>query len=118
MHRLGLALIVASLSGATRPPEPILAEDFDGPDSAAHVALFHSPLVALVAGEGVGHSRALRVTYAGNAHGSERVVGVMPLPVPGIERTLAYDVRFDRDFQFVLGGKLHGLGIASPGFGR
>jgi hypothetical protein len=111
---LCLALIMALIAGAARPPGPIFSEDFDSPMSARRVALLRSTRVEVIAGEGVRDSKALRVTYAGNDHGSERVVSVAPLAVPGIERTLEYDVRFDRDFQFVRGGKLYGLGSRHP----
>lgn len=94
--------------GAGRPP--LFAENFDGPDSAGRVAQFRSPLAVLADGAGVGGTRALRLTYSGDGHGSTRFVATVPLSRPVAEATLSYDVRFDRDFQFVLGGKLHGLG--------
>lgn len=55
-------------------------------------------------------SNGVRIRYQGFELGSERTVFSCPLPRKGTEYTLLYDVRFDKDFQFVKGGKLHGLG--------
>jgi hypothetical protein len=54
----------------------------------------------------------LRAEYTGYDRGSERIVRHLFLPEPALEYSLNYDVRFDRDFQFVKGGKLIGLGPA------
>ncbi|WP_341887615.1 polysaccharide lyase [Variovorax sp. YR752] len=55
-------------------------------------------------------SAGVRIRYQGFELGSERTVFSCPLPRRGLEYTLSYDVRFEPDFQFVKGGKLHGLG--------
>lgn len=68
----------------------------------------------VVEGEGVHGGRALKVTYEGGERGSERVTARYPFGERGLEYTLMYDVKFDKDFQFVKGGKLHGLGPDSP----
>lgn len=41
---------------------------------------------------------------------------MVPLPLATRETaaTLVFDVRFDHDFQWMLEGKLHGLGPAKP----
>ncbi|MCC5875845.1 MAG: hypothetical protein JJU11_06470, partial [Candidatus Sumerlaeia bacterium] len=57
---------------------------------------------------------ALKVRYEGFEQGSRRVVRQIPLGESGDEYTLQFDVRFDDDFQFVRGGKLHGLGPSRP----
>ncbi|HEX8830995.1 MAG TPA: hypothetical protein VF705_07515 [Longimicrobium sp.] len=96
------------------PPagRPILAEDFETEGGPVHARLIEHPRLSVAAGEGTGGGRALRARYVGGPMGSERIVRLVPLPTPGIEYTLNYDVKFDRHFQFVRGGKLHGLGPA------
>ena len=89
---------------------PVLAEDFESDRGAVYRILARDPRLTAVAGEGVGGGRALRTTYVGGPMGSARVVHIIPLGTAGTDYTLNYDVRFDRDFQFVQGGKLHGLG--------
>ncbi|WP_332400292.1 polysaccharide lyase [Vibrio metschnikovii] len=51
----------------------------------------------------------VRVTYEPYERGSKRVLGSFPLNRQVTEATLSYDVRFHKDFEFVRGGKLHGL---------
>jgi len=63
---------------------------------------------------GTDGSRGARVAYRGFDRGSERVHFQCALPKPGPEYTLEYSIRFDRDFQFVKGGKLPGLGPDLP----
>lgn len=58
---------------------------------------------------GEGNNPCLETSYVPNNRGTERVTGLTPLP-PGLEYTLSYDVKFSDDFEFVIGGKLHGLG--------
>jgi hypothetical protein len=94
------------------PPEAerIFQEDFESesPEFARHALLDLAP------GEGVGGSTGLRATYVGEDRGSSRIVMQQRLPERGTEYTLVYDVRFEDDFQFVRGGKLHGLGPSRP----
>ena len=66
--------------------------------------------LTLTPGKGADNSTGLRAEYRGYHRGSERIVTHLPLPAPGNEYTLNYDVRFAEDFQFVKGGKLLGLG--------
>jgi hypothetical protein len=98
----------------SNPRPPVLSEDFEAEGGALQRALSGDPRLSIVPGEGVGGSRALRASYVGGPMGSERLVRSIPLGQPGLEYTLSYDVKFDRDFQFVLGGKLHGLGPERP----
>ena len=105
---------ILPLCAASSPEKPVLAEDFESDSGAVYRILARDPRLVAVAGQGVGGGRALRTTYVGGPTGS----GVMALSIPlgeaGDDYTLNYDVRFDRDFQFVLGGKMHGLGPRRP----
>lgn len=94
--------------------QPVFAEDFESGGGALGVDRLRDPRLAIVEPEGVGGGHALRVTYVGGPMGSERLVRVLPLGGSGTEFTLSYDVKFDRDFQFVRGGKMHGLGPRRP----
>jgi len=91
--------------------QPALSMDFDEnpPKGPADQLLQHEKLT-LAPGAGVDGSNGLRAEYTGSDRGSERIVKHLFLPEPGLEYSLNYDVRFDRDFQFVKGGKLLGLG--------
>lgn len=110
------AAVLAASSGTARPvsPAPVLAEDFESDQGAVYRLLAEDPRLVAMAGEGVGGGRALRTTYVGGPTGSGVMVRVIPLGQAGSDYTLNYDVRFDRDFQFVLGGKMHGLAPARP----
>jgi hypothetical protein len=93
------------------PVRPICATDFESPDELGlYDRLKRDKLVKVVNGKGVAGSKALRVTYRGNKNGSERIVNTFKLPEALDEATLVFDVKFDKDFQFLKGGKLHGLG--------
>lgn len=59
-------------------------------------------------GCGTNNSRCLRHHYKPSDIGSRPQVRYYPLP-KALEYTLQYDIRFDADFEFVQGGKLHGL---------
>lgn len=108
-----MAALAATLLGTPSAPEkPVLAEDFESDNGSVYRILARDPRLVAVAGEGVGGSRALRVTYVGGPTGSGVMALAIPLGEAGDDYTLNYDVRFDRDFQFVLGGKMHGLGPA------
>lgn len=99
-----LAATVAFGQGA-----PLLKETFEGEgQSCLKRRLTDRPSTAI--GPYGRESRGVRVDYVGYEQGSGRIVFRCPLPSKGLEYTLSYDVRFDKDFQFVRGGKLHGLG--------
>ena len=90
---------------------PVLSLDFDSPEPGPATArLLRQEQLSLAPGGGVGGSTGLRADYVGYDRGSERIVTTLALPEPGPEFSLNYDVRFEPDFQFVRGGKLHGLG--------
>ena len=116
-HRLvtagaGLAMVAAAGTAAAEDcAAPVLAADFEA-DSGLARALAAHPLLSIEEAPDGGH--ALKARYVGNAHGSERIVVRYPLGVTGTDFTLVYDVWLAPDFQFVLGGKMHGLGPAQP----
>ena len=68
----------------------------------------------VVDGAGVHGGKALLATFEGYERGSHRLTKRLPFGERGDEYTLNYDVRFSADFQFVKGGKLHGLGPDKP----
>ena len=92
---------------------PLLDENFDRPGGFAEL-LLADPHVQLIRKGGPDGSKAIRVSYVGSKEGSERVVVGYPLKRAVMEATLAFDVRFGEDFQWVKGGKLHGLGPENP----
>lgn len=55
-----------------------------------------------------GQGRCLKVTYQPDEQGSPRLTFRENLP-PASEYTLTYNLRFDKDFEWVKGGKLPGL---------
>ncbi|EKO3566648.1 polysaccharide lyase [Vibrio metschnikovii] len=59
----------------------------------------------------------VRVTYEPYEQGSLRVLKAFPLSKPVQDATLSYDVKFHKDFEFVKGGKLHGLRGNKPSAG-
>jgi hypothetical protein len=67
----------------------------------------------LVEGDGVDSSFAIRTDYVGYERGSKRVV-VRHNIIPSDFYSLRFAVRFCKGFDFALGGKLHGLGPATP----
>jgi N-sulfoglucosamine sulfohydrolase len=91
--------------------EPVLSMDFESvtPGGPADYLLQHQKLT-LAPGAGMNGSTGLQAQYTGFERGSERIVRHVFLPEPGLEYSLNYDVLFDKDFQFVRGGKLLGLG--------
>ena len=91
-----------------------LTIDFDEAGDPLAAVLAKHPKNAIVEGGGVDGSSGLRTTYVGGEMGSERVVIQPRLDAPLREATLSFDVRFDENFQFVRGGKLHGLGPTRP----
>ena len=104
-------MVAMPLACAAQGPAPVLSMDFEsaGTGSDAERLLQHEHL-SLAPGDGAGGSTGLRATYVGYDRGSQRIVRTLPLPEPGLEFSLNYDVRFEPDFQFVKGGKLLGLG--------
>lgn len=91
----------------------LLEENFDRVGSFGRLLLSDAHVKLLRKG-GPDGSDAIRVAYVGSKEGSERVVMRHPLKKAVEEATLSFDVRFGEDFQWVKGGKLHGLGPENP----
>ena len=91
-----------------------MAASFDRQEEELAKKLLSNRYITLAPDAGPDGSNAIRVTYEGDDRGSKRVVVSPPLPRRVNEATLCYRVRFASDFQFVLGGKLHGLGPQRP----
>ena len=90
--------------------ELILKIDFENDLNNKNVKrLLSHELIELSEGEGVNNSNAIKVTYEGYKRGSKRVMRLIKLPIKLKEATLNYSVKFDENFNFVMGGKLHGL---------
>lgn len=58
--------------------------------------------------------KAMRITYPGSPIGSPRFGANVRLRKPSRAVSLTYTVKFEKDFQFVRGGKLPGLGPEQP----
>ncbi|MFP4172771.1 MAG: polysaccharide lyase [Candidatus Hydrogenedentota bacterium] len=113
---LGCALVLGGISTGVAHAEPlVLFESFDADDTEdLHERLERHRLLSIAEGEGVDGSTGLRADYVGFDEGSERIVVRHSLEREMAEATLSYDVKFPEEFQFVRGGKLHGLGPESP----
>jgi len=93
----------------------LLHEDFDGDTSSGLGAmLLDHPLIERADGTGLDGTDGIRVAYKGYEKGSKRVVVRYPLARKVEKATLQFDVRFEEDWQWVHGGKLHGLGPERP----
>jgi hypothetical protein len=67
-----------------------------------------------VVGQGVNKSDAVLVYYRGNERGSKRVLLNTLLDDRALKAELKFSVKFCDNFDFVKGGKLHGLGPLKP----
>jgi hypothetical protein len=107
-----LFLLFGTLSRASS----LFQDDFDKKEnSKIFQRLFNKEnLVEIVPGAGVSQTPGLRVTYVGNEVGSKRIVSRFELSEAVTEASLSYDVKFEEDFQFMKGGKIHGLGPSNP----
>jgi hypothetical protein len=108
-----LALVFAACAQPVLADRVLLSENFDRRGAFANL-LLKDPRVELIRREGPDGSDAIRVAYVGSGEGSERIVMRHPLKKAVEEATLTFDVRFGEDFQWVKGGKLHGLGPDKP----
>ncbi len=109
------ALVLLFAAMTKSGPVVLMQEDFDTePDAGLAAALLDDPEISLAEGEGPDGSDAIRVAYVGFEMGSHRVTKIYNLSGKCSSATLSYDVRFDEDFQFVKGGKLHGLSPRKP----
>ena len=110
-----LAFIYRQFSAPPLLHESLLAETFDGDGHSMFLKkLLKHPFVTIDSDNGVNGSRAIKVEYHGYEKGSRRVVVTHPLGGKSIDGTLSYDVKFCTGFDFVKGGKLHGLAPVEP----
>lgn len=72
--------------------------------------LISHELIGISGNKGLNNSKCLEVSYVGNEQGTKRIVRELLLPKPLTEATLNFSVKFEKGFQFVKGGKLHGFG--------
>ena len=94
-----------------RKPVPVLKINFDEDmESKEFKALLGLKHIEFASGDGVNGSDGIKANYVGYEKGSERIVKNITLPDTYEEATLNYAVKFDKDFQFPITGKLHGLG--------
>ncbi|GGD19261.1 hypothetical protein GCM10011342_29920 [Aquisalinus flavus] len=110
-----LSLVSAGAAMAADPvadcAAPVLLEDMEA-DTPLRRALERHPLLTVAKNADGGH--ALAASYVGSEKGSERIVVRHDLPLAGTDFTLRYDVWLPDSFQFVRGGKMHGLGPDRP----
>ncbi|MEM0895482.1 MAG: polysaccharide lyase [Verrucomicrobiota bacterium] len=100
---------------AQSTPEALLAEGFDGDLSSGLASrVLASDYVNLAEDAGPDGSNAVKVDYVGYERGSKRVTVRQKLAAVVESATLTFDVKFSDDFQWVLGGKLHGLAPKTP----
>lgn len=94
----------------------LLFDDFESAESSdIYQSLKKKQLpIEILENEGVNNSKGLKVTYESSVLGSERLTARISFIESVLEATLSFDVKFDRDFQFVKGGKLHGVGPNKP----
>ncbi|MBK1857428.1 polysaccharide lyase [Cerasicoccus arenae] len=92
----------------------LLSEDFNDTQSTCAQALLRHPEIELAKDAGPDGSDAIRVNYVGGKMGSKRVVINYPLEQKVDHAILSFDVFFEDDWQFVRGGKMHGLGPKKP----
>lgn len=113
---MGLGALVFMFAAMTQgEPDVLMHEDFDTDlDAGLAKALLADPEISFAKGGGPDGSDAIRVAYVGYERGSHRVTNIFNLPRTCTTATLSYDVRFDEGFQFVRGGKLHGLSPKRP----
>ncbi|EGM77988.1 hypothetical protein Rhein_1934 [Rheinheimera sp. A13L] len=92
----------------------VFVETFDGKLSQFGQTLSKKRYAALVEHQGELGSKAMKVTYQGFEQGSYRVYAAANLPQPALQYKMSFAVKFCDNFDFVLGGKLHGLGPENP----
>lgn len=92
----------------------VFTEDFDGDLSPMGQSLVKHKYVSLTKDQGEQGSQAIKVIYQGYERGSYVISAFQKLPEPAMQYQLNFSVRFCDNFDFVLGGKLHGLGPDQP----
>lgn len=110
------------LAGAAPPShadcsdnDALISEDAGGLDQLPSSPSTVNPqYLEFVRAGGAAGAKAMRITYTGSPIGSARFGSNVRLRKPSREASLTYTVRFEKDFQFVRGGKLPGLGPEKP----
>ena len=108
-----VVLIVFGEATAAWAQRPEFKDDFERKRADSTKTFVKHEQLELVKGQGVDGGTALRATYELFEEGTKRIVVKHKLR-PALEYTLNYDVKFEADFQFVRGGKLHGLAPKKP----
>ena len=113
-----LAAVVVAESPLKAPePTALFEVDFEDAKNSVGRTILRHQRVSHAPKRGHGGTTGIRVAYTGSKRGSDRVVMQFKLARPVKEASLCFDVLFEEDFQFVKGGKLHGLGPANPAVG-
>lgn len=106
-----IPLLIYPPWGETQENKILLKVDFeDHLGQGLTKELLNDPHIDRVRGAGPDGSAAIRVTYVGYDRGSKRVIEKHHFGARVEKATLSFDVCFDHAFQWVRGGKLHGLG--------
>jgi hypothetical protein len=110
-----MLVVITLLSPVASQAQMLFEETFDtSKNDGLYAKLQSHQYLTIEPGVGTDHSPALKAQYKSSERGSERIVVRHPLGERGMEYTLCMDVKFDKEFQFVKGGKLHGLGPDRP----
>lgn len=109
---LVIMLLVISIQTPVRA-EILFYEDFET-ESIFNDKLINKPYVNLLNNSSYDGSNAIEVNYQGYEMGSKRVVLHQEFESGNVAATLSFWVFFDDNFQWVKGGKLHGLGSLFP----
>ncbi|MDO7086716.1 polysaccharide lyase [Pseudocolwellia sp. AS88] len=113
IYRLLITIVI--LTSACKSPrgDQLLSIDFEESfDKYQYFKL--SELVEIKTTDSPINNKALRVTYVAYPKGSRRVSSRIKLASKVQSATLSFDVCFENDFQWVKGGKLHGLAPDNP----
>lgn len=96
----------------------LYTETMESSNSITHLNLRRgAEYLNIVSGCGMDGSKCEQVQYFPNDRGSPEVTGEAMLSKPVKSAILSYQVKFDKNFEFVKGGKIHGLGSAKSAFG-
>ena len=107
-----LFLLFLFYSASCLSNEILFQDDFEnGYESKVYQYLkAHGHDAVIVTNKMANNSRSLKIRYVSNYKGSTRVKGFFNLSKKVTAASLSYDVIFHDDFQFVKGGKMHGVG--------
>ena len=93
------------------PSQPVWSEDFENMEP--HTLWKDNSYLTVSDNCGVGGGNCVLAEYHPTSNGSPRITFTQDLP-PSTEYTLNYSVRFEEGFEWMRGGKLHGLGPRHP----